>query len=222
MHKSLTACLLLPLSLSACKTQQKQQPIVSTIESSGILAADISQNHMAQEKDAYSALLATAANDAILFLPEPSKAKPWLKTQSPLINTSWQPHKIYLSCGGKSGVVTGAIKWRDIDGYYTTVWHYFPKASGGSEWRWLLSHGDRVEHALKKVKSVQIQTASCEYEPPATIITPDVGVQMKQGLSRDQSLSWTWQYFPDKSHILVVKLWDGEKSIAVLTDTIAG
>jgi len=199
--------------LASCAQQRGPRingPIPFAKNPSVILALDIAQSRAAQETDAYSALLETAADRAITFIPEPVGAKGWLKAQSPLKNTVWQPHKVYMSCDGKTGVTTGAIKWGDVDGYYTTVWQYFQKSNGKGEWRWLLSHGDMVAVAREAPEFLQTKTASCKGRGTAQVSAPPEGVQMKQGFSRDQSLSWTWQYRADKSRSLTVNVWNGD------------
>ena len=84
-----------------------------------------------------------------------------------------------------------------------------------------MTHNDVLTAARKAPDYVETQTASCKGSAPANLMAPPVGVQMKKGLSRDQSLSWTWQYRPDTSRELVVAIWDGEKMVDVLTDKVA-
>lgn len=209
------------LLISACVgPNPTDNPDIGISAPQSVIAADRAQNQLVQQDGVYSALFASAADNAIIFAPEPMRAKPWLKLQSPRKDVTWQPHSIFLSCDEKTAVTTGAIKWGEIDGYYTTVWRYF-YTSGGGEWRWLLSHGDMLNSPRKAPKSILTETASCEGKAPATINAPAVGVKLRQGLSDDQSLSFTWKYFPDKSRQLVVKLWNGQQNITVLTDYIA-
>jgi hypothetical protein len=210
-------------TLSACAPSgpRLRGPVQFAQNPSVILALDIAQNRLAQEKDAFAALRETAAENALTFVPEPVEAKPWLKTQAPLKNTSWQPHKVFMSCDGKTGVTTGAIKWGDVDGYYTTVWQFFQKPDGTGDWRWLFSHGDQVEKRRDAPEFLQTKTASCKGRANAPINAPDEGVQMKTMFSRDQSLNWEWQYRPDKSRTVTVRLWNGVDFDDVLTDKVA-
>lgn len=213
----------LALMLGSCAQQQGPRlrgPVQFAQNPSVILALDIAQNRVAQKKDAYAALAETAAETALTFVPEPVEAKPWLKAQPPLKNASWQPHSVVMSCDGKTGVTTGAIKWGDVDGYYTTVWQFFQKPDGTGEWRWLLSHGDKVEKRREAPEFLQTKTASCKGSPNIPLSAPDVGEQMKKGLSRDQSLSWTWRYRPDKSRTLQVETWNGDAWESAFTDEV--
>jgi hypothetical protein len=210
-------------TLSACAPSgpRLRGPVQFAQNPSVILALDIAQNRLAQEKDAFAALRETAAENALIFVPEPVDAKPWLKTQAPLKNTSWQPHKVFMSCDGKTGVTTGAIKWGDVDGYYTTVWQFFQKPDGTGDWRWLFSHGDKIETRREAPEFLQTKIASCKGRANAPINAPDKGVQMKTMFSRDQSLNWEWQLRPDKSRTVTVRLWNGVDFDDVLTDKVA-
>ena len=215
------------LLLSACASQPRgtgvNGPIRFVKNPSVVLALDIAQNREAQEKDAYTALRDTASEDALLFVPEPVMAKPWLKAQPPLKNTKWQPHEVILSCDGKTGVTTGAIQWGNVQGYYTTVWQFFERrdGKGGGEWRWVLSHGAMLEKPRIAPEFLATRSASCKGRAPASLTAPAEGVQMKQGFSIDQSLSYGWQYRPDRSRVLTVNIWDGEKTVPVLTNEVA-
>lgn len=211
------------VALAACAPSgpRLRGPVQFAENPSVILALDIAQNRLAQEKDAYAALRETAAENALTFVPEPVEAKPWLKMQAPLKNTSWKPHRVFMSCDGKTGVTTGAIKWGDVDGYYTTVWQFFQKPDGTGDWRWLLSHGDQVEMRREAPEFLQTKTASCKGKANAPINAPDEGVQMKTSFSRDQTLNWEWQLRPDKSRALIVRLWNGSDFDDVLTDKVA-
>ena len=213
----------LALLLASCASQsgpRARGPVPFAQNPSVILALDIAQNRLAQEKDAYAALAETAAENAITFVPEPVEAKPWLKAQPPLKNTSWQPHRVFMSCDGKTGVTTGAIKWGDVDGYYTTVWQFFQKADGTGDWRWIVSHGDAVDTRREAPEFLQTKSASCKGSPNIPLTAPDVGEQLKKGLSRDQSLSWTWRYRPDKSRTLQVETWNGDAWESAFTDEV--
>ena len=211
------------VALAACAPSgpRLRGPVQFAENPSVILALDIAQNRLAQEKDAYAALRETAAENALTFVPEPVEAKPWLKMQAPLKNTSWKPHRVFMSCDGKTGVTTGAIKWGDVDGYYTTVWQFFKKPDGTGDWRWLLSHGDQIDMRREAPEFLQTKTASCKGKANAPINAPDEGVQMKTSFSRDQSLNWEWQLRPDKSRTLIVRLWNGSDFDDVLTDKVA-
>ncbi len=210
--------------LASCAQQQRgpqiRGPVQFAKNPSVILALDIAQNRRAQEVGVYKALEETSADNALTFAPEPVNAREWLKAAPPIPATSWAPHKVFMSCDGKTGVTTGAIKWGEVDGYYTTVWQYYEKSGGRGEWRWILSHGDGVDTPREAPDFLQTKVASCKGRPTAQVAAPPVGEQMKQGFSRDQSLSWTWRYRPNKSRYLVVNIWDGERWEKAFADNV--
>lgn len=220
--KSMVIMIALSCLLSACAQNSGQRNRVAPFfkSPSNILALDIAQNRKAQDEGAYIALLETAADNAITFVPNPVDAKIWLEKQPPIQDTAWQPHQVIMSCDGKTGVTTGAIKWGDVDGYYTTVWQYTQTSKKGEEWRWLLSHGDKIKSPRNAPEFLRTQSASCKGKPGAPIIAPQEDVQMKQGFSRDQSLSWSWQYHPNGGRSLSVNFWDGMSWQNAFTDIV--
>jgi hypothetical protein len=48
-----------------------------------------------------------------------------------------------------------------------------------------------------------------------------MGAKMKMGLSRDQSLNFTWTVLPDKSRTVTIRLWNGEAFDTVIDDAVA-
>ena len=68
---------------------------------------------------------------------------------------------------------------------------------------------------------IETRVASCKGMPPAIIQAPPEGAKMKMGLSRDQSLNYTWVVQPDGARTLEVKLWNGQAHDSVLLDKVA-
>ena len=61
----------------------------------------------AQEKGQWTAFREYAADDALMFVPQPVAAKDWLKKQAnPAQAVTWQPYAVWSSCDG-SLAVTG-------------------------------------------------------------------------------------------------------------------
>src|SRR5690606_29429218 len=89
-----------------------------------VVAAEIAFARTAQEKGQWTAFAEFAADDAVMFVPAPVKAKDWLKGQrDPAEAVRWQPHQVWSSCDGTLAVTRGA--WQRADGstgYFTTVW----------------------------------------------------------------------------------------------------
>ncbi len=193
---------------------------------SALVSADINMARMAQEKGLWTAMREYVARDAVIFTPAPVKADEWMKTQvNPAAAIKWQPHKVFISCDGKTGVTTGA--WQAPDksfGYYTTAWGFADKqggAPGEGKWQWMLDHNDILSKPRVVPEIISTRTASCKGSAPAEISAPPENVVMKQGLSRDQSLSYTWIYRPDKSRSITVSLWNGTAMEDVLLDAVA-
>ena len=193
---------------------------------SALVSADINMARMAQEKGLWTAMRAYVARDAVIFTPAPVKADEWMKTMTnPASAIKWQPHKVLMSCDGKTGVTTGA--WQAPDkrfGYYTTAWGFADKQGGTpgeGKWQWLLDHEDILAKPRIAPEIIATRIASCKGSAPTEISAPAENAVMKQGLSRDQSLSYTWIYLPDKSRSITVSLWNGTAMEEVLVDAVA-
>jgi hypothetical protein len=213
----LAALALTTLLASGCAPQRPPiRAVPQSANPSGVIAAEIAFNRLAQEKGQWTAFRETAAKDATLFVPQPVLAQEWLKGRAdPAKSVVWQPHKVFMSCDGKTGVTTGAAQWPDgRAGYFTTVWQWFdkgklpPNAPPGfmldGEWKWVADHGDFITTARKAPEFI---------EP--------VGAKMKMGLSRDQSLNYSWVVQPDGSRTFEVGLWNGQGFDSVLADKVA-
>ena len=220
--------------LSACAPSgPRPSAVPQSANPSAIIAAEIAFNRLAQEKGQWTAFRETAAKQATLFVPDAVDAQTWLKGRAdPAKSLSWQPHKAFMSCDGKTGVTTGA--WQRPDGstgYFTTVWVWAEKGKpdprlpansmGEGEWKWLLDHSDTLPAPLLIPELISTKVASCKGPANAPINAPDEGVQMKTMFSRDQSLNWEWQLRPDKSRTITVRLWNGSDFDDVLTDRVA-
>jgi hypothetical protein len=213
----------LALVLSACTSPADKYPKLKlSANPSALVAEEIALKQASIIKGRVAALRDVTAPDGVMFVPQPVSAPAYLKTVPSLPQLEWQVHKVIMSCDGKTGVATGG--WSDAakdKGYFTTVWQRYERADGSGKWLIAMLHNDALTAARKAPDYVETQTASCKGSAPANLIAPPIGVQMKKGLSRDQSLSWTWQYRPDTSRELVVAIWDGEKMVDVLSDAVA-
>lgn len=215
------------LGLSACASvppaaQAEPAPTFhsAALAAHPVLGEDIAMNREAQAGSAYAALTARASPKAVTFTPQPTGALRWLVAQGEqAMPIAWQPHSAFMSCDGRTGVTTGAISWGDQAGYYTTVWQYFGR-DGAGEWRWVMSHGDRLDAPRPAPQARNLQTASCEGQPTVALSAPAQGVKMRRGLSRDQSLSYQYAVRPDGSRVVSVGLWDGARHQNVLRDVV--
>ena len=80
--------------LVAAKPPMRYQP-----DPSSVIAAEIAFNRLAQKKGQWTAFRETAADDAVMFVPQRVVAKDWLKKQAdPPASVSWSPSIVYVSC----------------------------------------------------------------------------------------------------------------------------
>lgn len=204
-------------ALAACAAGPRDGiRIPFVVSPTAVVTADIAQNRLAAEEGVIKALRKTAAKGAIVFAPGPIDADTWLRAQEPFAPTRWSPHAVFLSCDGKTGVSTGAIRWGDTDGYYTTIWRYFAKNRESGDWRWVLSHGDRVDTPRAEPDIVRSRVASCDGAPTrAGTISPTE-------FSTDGTLRYVWSYDPAQGRRLAVALWNGSAYETVLEDVVVG
>ena len=215
------------LALASCAAGQSNRPRnfePKLANPSAVIAAEIAFNRLAQEKGQWTSFRQTAAKDAVMFVPQPVEAQVWLKGRAdPATSVKWQPHKALMSCDGKTGVTTGA--WQGPSGtvgYFTTVWQYYEKGTGGNgEWKWVMDHGDPLTSPREVKEMIETRVASCKGSAPATLMAPPENAQMKMGLSRDQSLSYTSIVRPDGARTIEVKLWNGMSAETVIFDKVA-
>lgn len=109
---------------------------------------------LAQKRGQWTAFRATAAPDAIMFLPNATRVQDWLKDRKdPPVSVKWWPTKAWQSCDGSLAVTTGGALWPDgRHGYFTTIWKRQP--DGG--WKWVLDHGDYIDAPRVPPKRVTV------------------------------------------------------------------
>src|SRR5690606_6301016 len=89
-----------------------------------VIAAELAFARAALEKGQWTAFAEFAADDAVMFVPQPVDAGEWLRKQrDPAQAVRWQPHQVWSSCDGTLAVTKGAWQRPDASvGYFTTVW----------------------------------------------------------------------------------------------------
>jgi hypothetical protein len=221
-------------TVAAC-TPQRQIPraVPQSASPSAVITAEIAFSRLASEKGQWSAFRETAAKEAIMFVPEAVEAHVWLKGRAnPAKAVKWQPYKAYMSCDGQTGVTTGAFQQPDGKvGSFTTVWQWQAKgkldprlpanAMPEGEWKWVVDHADVLPTPLIVPEIIETKVASCKGRPNAPLMAPPEGAKMKMGLSRDQSLNYTWTVMPDNSRTIEINLWDGQNFETVQLDKVA-
>ena len=185
---------------------------------SAFIAAEIGFARLAQEKGQWTAFRETSHPDAIMFVPERVKARDWLKSQKdPAEAVRWQPHAVYVSCDGNSGVTTGAWQKGPANGFFTTVWARDEKG----RLSWVLDHGDALATPREAPEFIASKRAVCGSRPAVPIEAAGEGEDMAVGLSADQTLSWTSTVRADKSRRVTIRLWDGKEMATVIDDRVA-
>jgi hypothetical protein len=224
--KAFPVLLLAAAALSGCAAgpspqYRNFQPKIAN--PSAIIAAEIGFNQRAQQKGQWTAFRETAANDAVIFVPQPTLALGWLKGKvDPVVPVKWQPHNAFMSCDGKTGVTTGA--WERPDGsvgYFTTVWQFVEtNARGDGAWKWVLNHGDTLAAPRAPKEMIETKVASCKGSASAIFSIRPQGATINTGYAGDQSLRYTYIVQPDGARTIEVTLWNGMTMETVITDQV--
>lgn len=189
---------------------------------SAFVAAEIAFARLAQEKGQWTAFRETAADDAVMFVPQRVRAQDWLKGKAdPAQAVSWQPHAVYISCDGNSGATTGAWQKGAETGYFTTVWRRDPR---GGEMRWVLDHGADLATPRAAPDFIATKQAACGTPPDASAAAEAAARAEVFGVTDwapDGTLSWTSIVRPDGSRRITVRMWDGEAMVPVIDDQVA-
>lgn len=172
---------------------------------SKVVATELAFARLAQEKGQWTAFAEYAADDAVMFVPQAVNAREWLRKQpNPPQAVRWQPHQVWSSCDGTLAVTKGT--WQRPDGsfgYFTTVWRRDRKG----EYRWVMDQGDTLAQPLEAPEMIGAISAHCA-RPTAETLPASSG-DVRQGQSRDGTLSWQVAVQPDGSRTVAVRYWDG-------------
>ncbi len=207
---------------ASCAPQaERPRAIPQSANPSSIVATEMAFSREAGEKGENTAFRRYAAKDALVFRPQPVLFSEYSKgVKDSGSATKWQPHKVYMSCDGRTAIATGAWQTSDANGYFTTVWQWFPKSrtdaaaqtqgvSGEGEWKWTLRHGDTLNKPMPRAEMIETKSASCKGRASAPLSAPPVGAKMKAGYSFDQSLQWNWVVTADGARNFSASVWNG-------------
>ncbi|WP_408588915.1 hypothetical protein [Novosphingobium sp.] len=127
---------------------------------SALIAAEIAFARAAQDRGQWAAFDAFAAEEAQLFVPQRTLAKPWLRKQAnPAQAVKWQVQQAWISCDGTAGVTFGAYQGAgDANGWFSTVWQRQRKKGN---YLWLLDQGDALSTPLPSVDWIEGKVADC-------------------------------------------------------------
>jgi ketosteroid isomerase-like protein len=188
---------------------------ISAIDAERAFAAD------AQKLGQWTAFRKFAAEDAVMFVPQPTNAQQWLKgKKDPPVSVFWWPGRSYVSCDGTVAINTGpwVRAWGKAVGYFTTVWVKQPDGS----WKWVYDAGDELKVARAEGGDIKPVVAACA-EPSELVVDGSTapGNKAGRGQSPDGSIHWSWQAQPDGSREFTAYVWDGKTMAPVVTDKVA-
>ena len=189
---------------------------------SSVFAAELAFNRLAQQKGQWTAFRETAADEAVMFVPQRVLAKQWLKGRAdPPASVRWTPSTIFVSCDGNLAASTG--NWKRPDGsvgYFTTVWQRDKKG----EWKWIMDHGDTLALARDAPEFLVGKVATCKRRGPGGG-GPPPGSGRGKGetlpMPRDESLTWSADVATDGSRRVTVRMWNGTDYETVIDDKVA-
>jgi len=175
---------------------------------------------MAQTDGQWSAFRRFAAEDAVMFTPQPVRVQEFLKDRAdPPAALMWWAADSFVACDGAAAVNTGP--WMrprgDAAGYFTTVWQR--QTDGG--WRWTMDGGDDLASPRPAGDAPRVHRASCAGSPSTVPAVRYRDGETGEGQSEDRTLAWRWHVAPDGSRSFDAWLWDGRRMRAVMADRIA-
>ncbi|WP_311266965.1 DUF4440 domain-containing protein [Sphingobium sp. WCS2017Hpa-17] len=204
------------VALVAAKPPLRFQP-----DPSSVIAAEIAFNRLAQEKGQWTAFAETAADDAVMFVPQKVVAKDWLRRQAnPAASVSWAPSIVYVSCGGDLAASTG--NWKRPDGsvgYFTTIWRRDKKG----RWQWIMDHGDTLSVAREVPEFLSGKVATCKRPAEGAPMGPLPAGKPAKGAPPpppDESLIWSADVATDGSRHVSVRMWTGNDYQTVIDDRV--
>lgn len=209
-------------------------PGQSYANSSAVLVAEIAFARLAQAKGQWTAFRETAADDAVMFVPQPALAQGWLKGRAdPSAAVKWQPQQLFMACDGRTGASTGASQMPDgTQGYYTTVWQNLEKPRAKKpKWKWVLDHGATLTTPRAGDEMIASRTAVCTGNPRAQLDGVQMGpLPKKTGIaapaasgaraSADGTMVWRWLARADGSRSITIELWNGSGFDVVVRDDV--
>ena len=202
----------------------------------------------AQTRGQWTAFRATAAPDALMFVPQPEKALEWLAGRpDPPVSVMWWPARSLISCDGRLAVNFGPWlrKGGALAGTFTTVWAKGPDGA----WQWKLDRGNRVPKPIAAGETTRLVRASCAnlsaaHHAPASaardagmlvqigdqapaageapLSAESDGEQIQAGEAPDGTLRWEVRHIRGAApgeHVVRVWRWDGSRQRLALYET---
>jgi len=158
------------LAMAGCASgggpQRRGPPLQQTANASAVIAREFAFALAAQERGQWAAFTEFSAPEAVLYVPERTRAQDWLKRRPPVVPSArWQPHAVWSSCDGSMAVTHGAWqRGEDARGQYLVVW----RRDGGGPYRWVLQLDGALAQSLVAPEMITAQAASCVRAEPGS------------------------------------------------------
>jgi hypothetical protein len=204
------------IAMMACAGpgQARRDRLQPTANPSAVVATELAFARTAQEKGQWTAFREFAADDAVMFVPQQTAAKAWLKGRTePQVAVKWQPYEVWMSCDGSLAVSKGAWQRPNGVGYFTTVW----KRQKNGTFKWVLDQGDDLKTPLPEPEMIGGHVAECSR--PSAAPAAAAGTT---GWSDDRTLEWAVEVKPDNSRHFEVRQWTGSAYDTVISSDVAG
>jgi hypothetical protein len=167
---------------------------------------------LAAQQGQWTAFRATAAPDAVMFVPQKVMAQTWLKGRvNPAESVNWVPALTATACDASIAVTTGPYRAPGGEtGHFSTVWRQQPDGS----WKWLLDQGGPGAAVPLDTVTTRNLKASCIAAERARAAVPAGDAAelplLASGRSDDATLRWTVRGDELGHRLLVAWLWDGD------------
>ena len=228
MRRALGLSIISAAALAACTAgpgTRGWRDLRPTANPSAVIAAELAFAREAQEEGQWTAFREFAADDAVMFVPQPVAAQDWLRRQAdPPQAVRWQPHQVWSSCDGSLAVARGA--WQRPDGtfgQFTTVW----QREDNREYKWIVDVGGTLDEPLEAPAMIAAEVAECGVPLTEDVVRFEhdganrVGGAERQGLARDSTLETHYRWLPTGG-TLTVRLQRGGRLETVHEQPIAG
>ena len=175
----------------------------------------------AQKLGQWTAFRKWAAENALMFTPQPVEAHDFLKDRAdPPVAVFWWPGRSYVSCDGTVAINTGpwVREWGKSVGYFTTVW----RRQADSNWKWIYDAGEALAVPRAEGGDIKPTVAFCGGgPPPAPVPELEPDVQYGGGESPDRSIRWNWSVGADGRRSFRAWVWTGTTIQLVIDDQVA-
>jgi hypothetical protein len=174
-------------------------------------------NRAAQTEGQWTAFRQFMTDDAVVFTPQPVKAKEALPEKDPPIAVQWWPSESYVSFDGSMAVNTGSWVRPKGVGYFTTVW--VRQADG--HYKWVYDGGDALARPRAMPEKPKVHRAARldGFNNIFDVADPKA-VASDFRKSDDGTLMYAWHVMPDGSRDFSVSLWNGRRFETVLHDVV--